>query len=61
MIAEQNTSVPPTLPGADIETSIIDSAGENTLKNRLRIIGDSSTDISIASAFFSLDAAKLDR
>jgi superfamily II DNA or RNA helicase len=45
-----------TLPGADIETSIIDNAGENTLRNRLRVIGDESKDVSIASAFFSLDA-----
>ncbi len=50
---------PNPLPGADIETSIIDNAGENTLKNRLRIIGDESRDISIASAFFSLDALYL--
>ncbi len=49
------TDAPP-LPGADIETSIIDNAGDNTLKNRLRLIGDESKDVSIASAFFSLDA-----
>ena len=48
-----------TLPGSDIETSIIDNDGENTLKNRLRIIGDESKDVSIASAFFSLDALSL--
>ncbi|WP_395092184.1 hypothetical protein [Armatimonas sp.] len=46
------------LPGEDIETSIIDNSGDNTLKNRLRVIGDESKDVSIASAFFSLDASK---
>ncbi len=45
-----------SLPGADIETSIIDNSGDNTLRNRLRVIGDESKDVSIASAFFSLDA-----
>lgn len=50
---------PAVLPGADIETSLIDNAGDNTLKNRLRVIGDESKDVSIASAFFSLDALYL--
>ena len=54
-----NNGTTSSLPGADIETSIIDNAGENTLKNRLRVIGDESRDVSIASAFFSLDALYL--